>query len=282
VTRAVRAEEVMMSRVTTVARLAALALGLGTAALALGGACARAADAPGPLRVGMASNYPPLAFKPDGELKGIEVDFAHQLGKALGREVVIVETPWNDLGTALLDNKVDVVMSGTSITEERKKKVDFTNPYLTVGQMVLIRDADYSKLRRPEALDKPTVRVGFTDNTTGARYAHKHLSKAKLQGFPDTDAGVAALRNDQIDAFVVDAPAVWRVTGGLLSKETQLRGLYVPLTHEELAWAVRKNEPQLRAQLNAVLKKWKHDGTLQDILDKWITVRKTTVEVKPQ
>jgi ABC-type amino acid transport substrate-binding protein len=277
----VRAEEVMMSRVTTVARLAVLALGLGAAAATLSTDCARAADAPGPLRVGMASNYPPLAFKQDGQLKGIEVDFANHLGKALGREVVIVETPWDDLGTALLDNKVDVVMSGTSITAERKKKFDFTDSYLTVAQMVLIRDADYARLRKPGALDKPTVRVGFTENSTSAHYAGKHLSKAKLQGFPDTDAGVAALRNDQIDAFVVDAPAVWRVTGGLLSKETQLRGLYVPLTHEELAWAVRKDDPALRAQLNAVLKKWKHDGTLQDILDQWITVKKTAIEVKP-
>ena len=270
-----------MSRVTTIARLAALALGLGTATVVLSGACARAADAPGPLRVGMATNYPPLAFKQDGQIKGIEVDFAHQLGKALGREVVIVETPWDDLGQALLDNKVDVVMSGTSITKERKQKIDFTTPYLTVGQMVLVRDADYAKLRNTTGLDRPTVRVGFTNNTTSAQYARKHLSKAKLQGFPDADAGVAALRSGQIDAFVADAPAVWRVTGGLLSKETELRGVYVPLTHEELAWAVRKDDPALRAQLDAVLKKWKHDGTLQDILDRWITVTKTAVEVKP-
>jgi polar amino acid transport system substrate-binding protein len=171
-------------------------------------------------------------------------------------------------------------MSGMTITDKRKQIVDFTDPYVTVGQMVLIRAADYPRLRNAATLDKPGVRVGFVNKTTSAHYAHEHLQRAKLEGFPDTDAGVAALRDDHIDAFITDATVVWRVTGGLLSKETQLRGLYTPLTHEELAWAVRKSDTALRKELNAVLKKWKHDGTLDEVLDHWITVKKKSIEVK--
>jgi polar amino acid transport system substrate-binding protein len=245
------------------------------------GRTALAAEAAAPLRVGIAPNYPPLAFKDDGKLEGIEVDFANRLGPALGRQVVLVETPWDDLAKALLEDKtIDVVMSGTSITEKRKERVDFTDPYLDVGQMVLIRDADYARLRDAKALDQPEVRVGFISNTTSQVYARKQLTHAKLEGFPDTDAGVAALRAKQIDAFITDAPAVWRVTGGVLSKETELRGLYTPLTQEQLAWAVRKGDDPLRKELNAVLVKWKRDGTLDDVLDDWITVKKTTIEVK--
>lgn len=245
------------------------------------GAIGRAADNPAPLRVGIAPNYPPLAFKEDGQLTGIEVDFAKRLGKALGRPVVLVETPWEDLGKALLEDKtIDVVMSGTSITEKRKEKVDFTDPYLKVGQMVLIRSDEVGRLRTAKALDNKGIKVGFTDRTTSEHYARDHLTHAQLQGFPDTDAGVAALRSGQIDAFIADAPAVWRVMGGFQSKETQLRGLYTPLTKEELAWAVRKGDDQLRKQLNTVLAQWKKDGTLQDVLDDWITVKRTTIEVK--
>jgi polar amino acid transport system substrate-binding protein len=244
---------------------------------------ALAADDAAPLRVGIAPNYPPLAFKEDGKLAGIEVDFANRLGKALNRQVVLVETPWDDLSKALLeDQTIDVVMSGTSITEKRKERVDFTDPYMDIGQMVLIRQADYVQLRNAAALDKPAVRVGFASNTTSQQYAEKHLTHAKLQGFDDDDAGVAALRANTIDAFIADAPAVWRVSGGVLSKETQLRGLYTPLTKEKLAWAVRKGDDALRLQLNAVLAKWAKDGTLEDVIDDWITVRKTTIEVKPQ
>jgi ABC-type amino acid transport substrate-binding protein len=255
-------------------------VGLTVTAAALGSP-ALAADT-APLRVGIAPNYPPLAFKEDGQLEGIEVDFAKRLGPALGRQVVLVETPWDDLSKALLEDKtIDVVMSGTSITEKRRQRVDFTKSYLDIGQMVLIRDADYAQLRNAAALDKPTVRVGFISNTTSQHYAQKHLTHAKLEGFEDADAGVAALRANTIDAFICDAPAVWRVTGGLLSKETQLRGLYTPLTKEELAWAVRKGDDALRQELDAVLVKWKKDGTIDDVLDDWITVKKTTIEVKP-
>lgn len=242
----------------------------------------RAADDPAPLRVGIAPNYPPLAFKEDGKLTGIEVDFAERLGKALGRPVVLVETPWEDLPKALLEDKtIDVVMSGTSITEKRKERVDFTDPYLKVGQMVLIRSDEAGRIRTAKALDNKGMKVGFTTRTTAEHYAREHLSHAQLQGFPDTDAGVAALRSEQIDAFIADAPAVWRVMGGFGSKETQLRGLYTPLTKEELAWAVRKGDDTLRKQLNGVLAKWKKDGTLDDVLDDWITVKRTTIAVKP-
>jgi ABC-type amino acid transport substrate-binding protein len=265
------------TRTTIVRNVMAMAVALA----ALGGRGALAADPAAPLRVGIAPNYPPLAFKEDGKLEGIEVDFAGRLGPALGRQVVLVETPWDDLSKALLEDKtIDVVMSGTSITEQRQERVDFTEPYLDVGQMVLIRDADYPRLRDAKSLDQADVRVGFISNTTSQAYARQHLTHAALQGFPDTDAGVVALRAKKIDAFITDAPAVWRVTGGLLSRETELRGLYTPLTKEQLAWAVRKGDDPLRQQLNTVLAKWKQDGTLEDVLDDWITVKKTTIEVK--
>src|SRR5262250_3687416 len=175
-------------------RLGRLGMALAIAAATAATRASLAADTEAtPLRVGIAPNYPPLAFKQDGKLKGIEVEFAERLGKALGRPVVMVETPWDDLPKALLEDKtIDVVMSGTSITEKRKAKVDFADPYLKVGQMVLIRADEYARLRNAKALDKPNLRVGFIANTTSAHYAHAHLSHAKLQGFDDADAGVAA------------------------------------------------------------------------------------------
>lgn len=267
------------ARATIFGRLAAV---LGAAVALAGSAPLLAVDAQPPLRVGIAPNYPPLAFKKNGQLEGIEVDFAGRLGKALGREVVLVETPWDDLSKALLEDKtIDVVMSGTSITEKRKEKVDFTEPYMSIGQMVLLRNSDYPRLHNAAGLNKATLRIGFTSNTTSEQYARANYPNAKLVGFPDTDAGVAALRDKKIDAFIADAPAVWRVTGGLLSRETQLRGLYRPLTQEQLAWAVRKGDDTLRVQLNEVIDKWKHDGTIDDVVDDWITVKKRTVEVKP-
>ena len=258
-------------------RRAALAMTM-TAVIARGVA---AEDAP-PLRIGMAPNYPPLAFKKHGKLKGMEVDFAKRLGPALNRKVEIVETEWEELGPALEAKKIDLVMSGTSITEERKEKLDFTEPYLTVGQMVIVRKADYQALSDPQAMDRTKSRVGYISRTTGEQWARDNLKKAKLHGYTNTKEGVAALEDNQIDFFIQDAPAVWRVTGGFTDEHPTLAGLYRPLTTEYLAWAVAKDNPQLLAELNRVLEQWKKDGTLEDVIDDWITVRKTAIEVKPQ
>lgn len=247
---------------------------------ALGGG-AHAEEA-APLRIGMAPNYPPLAFKKDGHLQGIEVDFAKRLGGALNRKIELVEIKWENLPSALEKKKVDMVMSGTSITEARKEKFNFTDPYLTVGQMAIVRAADYPKLREPGAMDQPDARVGFVSRSTGEAWARANLKKAKLHGYTNTAEGVAALENDQIDFFVQDAPAVWRVTGGIMNEHPKLKGLYRPLTTEQLAWVVPKDDPELLAQLNKVLAQWKKDGTLDDVIDDWITVKKTTIEVKPQ
>jgi polar amino acid transport system substrate-binding protein len=251
-------------------------------ALALAVSSSARAEEPPPLRVGMAPNYPPLAFKQDGHLKGIEVDFAKRLGGALNRKVEIIDIEWEQLGPALEAKKIDLVMSGTSITEERKEKVNFTEPYLTVGQMVIVRAADYPQLRDPKAIDRTKSRVGYVSRTTGEQWARANLKKAKLHGYTNTEEGVAALENDQIDFFIQDAPAVWRVTGSIMNAHPKLKGIYRPLTTEELAWAVPKDNPELLAQLNKVLEQWKKDGTLNDVIDNWITVRKTTIEVKPQ
>jgi ABC-type amino acid transport substrate-binding protein len=253
-------------------------------ALALAAVFARgvAAEEAPPLRVGMAPNYPPLAYKKHGKLKGMEVDFAERLGPALNRKVKIIETEWEELGPALEAKKIDMVMSGTSITEERKEKFNFTEPYLTVGQMVIVRKSDYPALSAPDAMDRTKSRVGYVSRTTGEQWARDNLKKAKLHGYTNTKEGVAALENDQIDFFIQDAPAVWRVTGGFTDEHPTLTGLYRPLTKEYLAWVVPKDNPELLAQLNKVLEQWKKDGTLEDVIDDWITVRKTAIEVKPQ
>lgn len=232
-----------------------------------------------PLRVGMSPNYPPLAFKQDGKLAGIEVDFAGRLEKALGRPVVLVETEWEQLGPALEAKSIDMVMSGTSITEARREKFDFTTPYLQVGQMALVRRSDLAALLDPAAMDQPSSRVGFVSRTTGDKWARENLKKAKLHGYANTEEGVAALEANQIDFFIQDAPAVWRVTGGFKSSNPKIAGIYRPLTEEYLAWVVPKDNPALLAELNAVLAQWKKDGTIDDVLDDWITVRKTTIEV---
>jgi len=235
--------------------------------------------APAELKVGITPNYPPLAFERDGKIVGVEPDLAEALGKQLGSKLVLVPLAWEDLPDALAAHEVDVVMSGVSVTERRKRTAAFTRPYLTVGQMVLVRTEDLARLGAPDALDRTGVRVGVQRLTTGAAYARTELPKATIVEFGSADSGIEALREKRIDAFVHDAPTVWRLTGRFDSDPSRaLAGLYRPLTKEELAWAVRKDEAgTLGAALDAALEKMRSDGTLEQVLDRWITVRKVAI-----
>ena len=253
-------------------------------ALALG-ACATRQAAPPPtspapppvLRIGIAPNYPPLAFKKNGQIAGVEAQFASKLGSALGTQTTVVEMPWGDLIPALRDHRIDIIMSGMSITDARQQLVSFTHPYLRVGQMMLLRRTDAKRLGDDKLINRKTVRVGFVTGTTGETYVLQHLQRAQPKGFDSVDAAVAALRAHQIDVFIHDAPSIYGLTP---TAEHELVGRYEPLTEEYLAWAVRKDDDALRARLDAVLTTWNSDGTLDAVLSKWIKVRRKTPQTK--
>ena len=225
-------------------------------------------------RIGIAPYYPPLAYKFRGTLVGVEVEFAQQLGKELNKQIIFVETPWSDLIPALVDGRIDIIMSGMSVTEDRAKLVSFTEPYMHIGQMALVRARDQASFSTLETFFDTTARVGFASNTTGEQVAKTIFTQAKLRPQPTAEDGVAALRQGVIDVFIHDAPTVWRIGGN--PGETELVGLYWPLSEEPLAWAVRKNDGPLQFALSQKVKEWKLNGRLQLLMSRWISLRIVT------
>ena len=243
-----------------------LVLALLLVLLVLLGGCASGPD----LRVGIAPSYPPLAFMQNGVLAGIEPDLAQQLARQTGRSIRYEVIPFDRLIPALQAGQIDVVMAGMSITAERQGVVSFTDSYLKVGQMLLIREKDIKRF--PKALFEQSagVKVGVERGSTGEQYALKTFAWGGVIHFDTTDAGVRALEQGSIDCFVHDAPTVWRFSADLATQHQGLVGLFEPLTDEPLAWAVRKNDPALLAQLNQELARMRREGRLQEILGKWI------------
>jgi ABC-type amino acid transport substrate-binding protein len=225
-------------------------------------------------RIGIAPHYPPLAYKFRGQMVGIEVDFANQLGKELNKQITFVEIPWSEIIPALVEGKIDIIMSGMSITEERAQLVSFTEPYMQIGQMALVRTKDQAAFATLERFLDTTSRLGFVSDTTGEQVAKAMFSKAKLVPQPTVESGVAALRQGLIDIFIHDAPTVWRVGGD--PGENELIGLYWPLTVEPLAWAVRKSDVPLQFALSQKVNEWKVTSQLQQIMSRWIVMRITT------
>jgi ABC-type amino acid transport substrate-binding protein len=225
------------------------------------------------LRVGVAPDYAPVVFEQEGEIVGIEADLARGLGERLGRRIVFERFAERELLDALERGEVDVVMSGLSITPERAERVRFTLPYMQAGQLALIRSADLGRFGRIQTLRRSGARVGFVYGTTGERFVATELARATSFGFDDVESGVRSLRAGRIDFFVHDAPTIWRIAGD--PQQRDLHGLYQLLTREELAWAVRRDDAELKALLDTTLEQWKREGGIEPIIDRWIPVRVT-------
>ncbi len=229
------------------------------------------------LRVGLSTRYPPIAFQKDGELAGLEVDLARGVSTEIGKPITFEVMEFDELIPALEAGKIDVIMSGMSVTQKRSQRVAFVEPYMRVGQMALIRAGDFSRFVDKGALNVSDAKVGFVQGTTGARYVAAALPSASKVAVGTSEEGVKALRTKSVDVFIHDAPTVWRVS--LDPKETELLALYEPLTEEYLAWAVRKDDTNLKGALDAVVKRWKDNRNMDSTVNRWIPIR---VEIKPQ
>ena len=224
------------------------------------------------LRIGVSPDYVPLAYKDAAlGLVGVEVDFAEQIGKELGKTIVFVETPFPELIQSLLEERIDIIMSGMTITRERAERISFTDPYTRIGQMALVRAKDRSAFPDVQSFSKLTSGVGFVHKTSGELAARTFFPQATIAPQRTIESGIAALRRGEIAVFIHDAPTVWRIAGNPGEKE--LAGLYWPLTKESLAWAVRKDDEPLRFVLNRELEEWKASGLLKQILSRWVTLR---------
>lgn len=235
--------------------------------------CAFGAAAAG-LKVGVSADYPPMVFKQEGRIVGIEADNARAIGAIIGQEMTLVDMPFEKLIPALQAGEIDVIMSGMSVTAQRSEQVRFTDSLMGVGQMAIMSTDKVGHFSQPWALYSKGVRIGVEPGTTGADYVANELNEAEVTFFKDSAAAFVGLRSDEIDLYIHDAPTSWQLATS--TENSDLISLYKPLTQEELAWAVRKDDEPLAARLNDALLTLKRNGTLAYIFNRWIPV---TVEV---
>lgn len=256
----------MKTRVAAILVLAAAAAGCGGAPADDSPALKQIRER-GVLRVGLEAGYMPFEMlDKGGELIGFDIDLARLMARQLGVELKIVNQSWDGIIPALLTGKFDVLMGGMTITEERAQRVDFCDPYLTIGQTALLNRKSAARVKDYRDLDDPSFLVLSKLGTTGEIAARKTFPRAQLRTFElEADAAIE-VRNGRADAFIYDLPfnAVMA-----LQNPDSLVHLQEPFTREDLAWAVRKDDPALRAWLNAFLAGLKADGTYQALYRKW-------------
>ncbi len=226
------------------------------------------AEPPKPLRIGVTTNYPPMIFKQNNQIVGLEADFARMLGLRIGRPVQFVELTWEEQIGALLDGRTDVIMSAMTVTDARKIRIDFVEPYLRSGLSVAMRLADAAKYSSLKAMQERSLSVGVIRGTTGEIYAKQYFRRAsRIVPLSNSADAPDDLKGRRIDVFVYDAPSIaWLVS----ENEADLAMLKELINEEYLAWGVRRTDQELLGALNAAVKQWKADGTLGTVVNKWL------------
>jgi len=214
----------------------------------------------GSLTVGSDIPFPPFEQGRAPNYDGFDIELVREIAKRLELRPVIRDTPFDTIFRDLAQGKFDMVASATTITDERERTVDFSNPYYDAKQSLLVRQG--SDVRSVEELGGKTV--GAQDGTTGADYAKEETDARTVRTYESYDDAFNALVAGQIDAVIVDLPA-----GQEAVKQKQ--GLEVDRidVDERYGFAFGRNADELREEVNRVLGEIKEDGTYERLYRKW-------------
>ena len=223
----------------------------------------------GALRVGFEAGYLPFEMADKkGNFIGFDIDVAKEMAKAMGVKFEPVNTAWDGIIPALITKKFDIIISGMTITQERNLKVNFADPYIIVGQTILLNKKHAGKVKSYKDLNNPKYTVTSKLGTTGEQAIKRLIPRAKYKSFEVESEAALEVLTGKADATVYDLPfcATFMAQQG----EGKLIFLDEPFTFEPLAWAVRKGDPDFMNWLNNFLRQLKNDGRYDRIYNKWI------------
>ena len=221
----------------------------------------------GELRIGLEAGYMPFEMlDKGGELIGFDIDLAKRMARRLGVKLTVVNQGWDGIIPALLTGKFDVLMGGMTITPERAKSVDFCDPYVTIGQTILLNKKLAGTVKGYQDLDQPQFTVLAKLGTTGEIAARKAFKRAQIRVFEHQADAAIEVRNGRADAFVYDLPFNLVLAAQFPGSLVHLKE---PFTREDLGWAIRRGDPAFRRWLDAFLAGLKQDGTYAALYRKW-------------
>jgi polar amino acid transport system substrate-binding protein len=229
---------------------------------------------PKELVIGMEMSFPPFEMlDTSGQPAGVSVEMARALGKYLQRSIRFENIPFDGLIPSLKTGKVDLVISSMTVTEERKKSIDFSDPYLRMGLSILANKN--SPIQSIADVDKPNTTVAVKKATTGHIYAIQHFHNAKILIFGDSPTCAAEVAQGKANCMIYDQISIfenWR------KYQDSTRAILQPFQSEEWAMGIRKGNDELRNQVNAFLKQFKESGGFNDLGNRYFGENKRTFE----
>ena len=223
----------------------------------------------GELHMATNASFPPYEMvADDGSFEGIDVEIATAIAEKLGLTLVVDDMDFGSVITSVQTGKSDIAMAGLTVTDERKENVDFTDSYATGVQVIIVpEDSDIQSVD-----DLEGKMIGCQESTTGYIYCsdtpeNGGYGEENVTAFPNGANAVQALLSGKVDCVVIDSQPAQEY----VKQNEGLKILDTEFVTEEYAIGVSKENPELRDAVNNALKELIDDGTVQSIIDKYIT-----------
>jgi polar amino acid transport system substrate-binding protein len=255
-------EERKMKRVLTI-----LALLVVAGAVAFAGGKKEATAAKKTIVVATDSTWPPMEFvNEQKQIVGYDIDLMNAVAQAAGFAVEFKSAAWDGIFAGIAADKYDAIISSVTITDERKKEMDFSDPYINAGQILVVK----SDSKGVELLkDLAGKTVGAQIGTTGAFEVEK-VKTVTLKTYDEVGLAFEDLYNGRIQAVVCDTPVAAQYALQNDKYKASLKIVGKPFTDEYYGIVVKKGNKALLDLINAGLKKVKDSGKVAEIEKKWL------------
>ncbi|MFC0274755.1 transporter substrate-binding domain-containing protein [Metabacillus herbersteinensis] len=218
-------------------------------------------------KVGIDTTYPPFEFEVEGEYTGIDIDIINAIAENQGIEIEFNPMDFGGIIPAMQANQLDVAIAGMSITDERKKVVDFSEPYFDAG-LSLVVDKENTEITSID--DLKGKKVAVKKGTTGAEFAQEKAGEYGFEAvqFNDSPAMFQEVANGNADALIEDYPVI---AYAIAQEDLGLQTVGERLNGDQYGIAVLKGENQdLLEKINKGLAELKEDGTYDEILKTYL------------
>ncbi|PID78460.1 MAG: basic amino acid ABC transporter substrate-binding protein [Gammaproteobacteria bacterium] len=214
----------------------------------------------GEIKIGTNPDYPPFESVDDkGNIVGFDIDLVNAIAKELGVKANFVTMSFDSIITAVKNGQVDIGASSFSVNEERKMSIDFSIPYISTAQVILVKkDFDIKSLD-----DLNGLIVAVQMGTTCVEAA-KGIKGVEVKAVDDNNVSTMMLKNGSVSAVVMDIA----IANELASKH-DFKVFEQALTSEDTAIVIKKGSSELKAAIDKAIKKFKADGTFEDLKKKW-------------
>jgi len=222
----------------------------------------------GELVVGTSGDQPPLnATAKDGRIIGLEPDLASIMSSGMGVKLKMVRIPFPELLPALLAGKIDMILSGMTMTPQRNMKVAFVGPYYVTGKAFLTKMETIASLKNADGIDKPEYTVTTLKGSTSQQYVEKVLPHAKLVTTNNYDEALDMVIQDKAQVMVADYH--FCAVSAVRYKEKGLTTVTAPFTYEPIGVAVPAGDPLLVNLVQNLLITLSGSGDLKKMTERW-------------